>query len=64
MLKDKKIIIYVIHIYLYMEYIDYVYRSLSDHVVINFHSSPMVQQVGGFLSVHQFPPPIKLTATI
>jgi hypothetical protein len=32
------------------------------HYVIKFVSN--VRRVGGFLRVHRFPPPIKLTATI
>jgi hypothetical protein len=35
---------------------------LIQHLVINFVSD--FQQVSGFLRVLQFPPPIKLTATI
>jgi hypothetical protein len=36
--------------------------SSIQHYVIKFNSD--LQQVGGFLWVLQFPPPIKLTATI
>ena len=38
------------------------FESRSIHYVINFVSE--FRQVGGFLLVQRFPPPIKLTATI
>ena len=40
----------------------FVYLFISQYYVIKFVSD--LRQVGGFLKVLRFPPPIKLTATI
>ena len=53
--------IYIVHMYRCCEFESRSGRGVH-HYVVKFVSD--LQQVGGFLLVLRFPPPIKLTATI